>query len=515
MSEILRTIPIDQDARSPGEIKALIDDPTLAGQAFKSSDSNLVPPPEFVKCNECHGWTDPLLNLKRTYWRVPANVRDWKFTVKERMGPRTNLTQAEEDSIIQFLNRYSLVTSPSTVPIVPTSLNPMIPTASTLFPGTYENESPEQKVQRVCSQCHALKIQGKCVAGNCQGMDVHETGARQWEFVVDWMKSMGAKMYNHEQQVITEYLSKAYPAKPYPLRWEKTVTLPGQGWNITTLRALGPYLYAGTEGSGKIFRSADGTHWEEVGNTDEYRVYGITKFKEAYFAGTDTPRAEIWKSKDGKTWTKSATLPDHQTGIISLGTFKGKLYAGTAQGRVYSSLDGKTWKLAGKFTQKEEPYWIRFIIGFKQKLYVGTEYGSLYRSDDGHQWTEVGQALRKGKEFFGIRGAAVFKGQLYVGSITHGEVWRTTDGIKWSLCFDATPGKDMGYVAAMTVYNGTLYSGIRTFSGFVFQTRDGDHWEEVGNLSPHSIEAMAVFKKSLYAGTLIPPAANIYRATLN
>ncbi len=514
MTEILRTIHIDQDTRFPADIKVLLDSPKLANQVFTSGVAGLVPPPEFVKCNGCHGWTDPLLNLRKGYWRVPSNIRDWKFTVKERMGSRAGLNPREEETIIQFLSRYSLATAPSLIPVTPTSLVPIPPTSSTLLPGTSERESPKQTVQRVCGQCHGLKIVGQCVAGDCQGRRVHETGGRQWAFVVDWMRSMGAKMNDQEQSIITEYLTKTYPAKPYPLNWTKSVTLPGKGWNITSLQTLGSYLYAGTEGSGKIFRSSDGKEWKEVKDTNEYRVYGISKFKGLYFAASDTPRAELWNSTDGENWERISTLPDHQSGIISMGSFKGSLYAGTAEGRVYRSPDGKTWELAAILKELDEPHWVRFIMEFKGMLYVGTDRGYLYRSPDGSHWEEIGQVIRKNRDPYGIRAAAVFKGRLYVGSITHGEIWRTEDGEKWSLCFDVTPGKDMGYIASMTVYAGVLYTGITTHSGFVFRTSDGEKWEEVGNLSPHTIEAMAVFKGQLYAGTLIPPEANIYRASL-
>ncbi len=126
MTEILKTIPIDQDTRSPADIKTLIDSPTLASQAFRSEGAGPVPPPEFAKCNECHGWTDPLLNLRRGYWRVPANIRDWEFTVRQRMSRRAKLTPQEEERIIQFLEHYSRSMS--------SSIAPINPTGSTLLP---------------------------------------------------------------------------------------------------------------------------------------------------------------------------------------------------------------------------------------------------------------------------------------------------------------------------------------------------------------------------------------------
>lgn len=64
------------------------------------------PPPSFAKCNQCHGWTDSLLNKKATFWRVPPNNRDWRPTV-QRMSPGAGLTPREEEEIIQFLTDYS------------------------------------------------------------------------------------------------------------------------------------------------------------------------------------------------------------------------------------------------------------------------------------------------------------------------------------------------------------------------------------------------------------------------
>jgi len=65
----------------------------------------LAIPPAFAKCNKCHGWTDPLLNRKQTFWRVSANRRDWRPTVG-RMSPGAGLTSGEENEIVRFLTEY-------------------------------------------------------------------------------------------------------------------------------------------------------------------------------------------------------------------------------------------------------------------------------------------------------------------------------------------------------------------------------------------------------------------------
>jgi len=64
-------------------------------------------PAEFFKCNRCHGWSDPLLNAKKTYWRVPPNQRDWGMTVG-RMSQRAHLSPAESNKIVEFLTGYTM-----------------------------------------------------------------------------------------------------------------------------------------------------------------------------------------------------------------------------------------------------------------------------------------------------------------------------------------------------------------------------------------------------------------------
>jgi len=70
-------------------------------------EPSFAPPPSFAKCNACHGWTDPDLNLApHSFWLVPPNRRDWGLTLL-RMGPMAKLTPAEEVEIRDFLTAYS------------------------------------------------------------------------------------------------------------------------------------------------------------------------------------------------------------------------------------------------------------------------------------------------------------------------------------------------------------------------------------------------------------------------
>jgi hypothetical protein len=109
----------------------------------------------------------------------------------------------------------------------------------------------------------------------------------------------------------------------------------------------------------------------------------------------------------------------------------------------------------------------------------------------------------------GVRGAAVFHDALYVGTTGGGGIWSSRDGLIWQQVFTAPPHVRRGYVASMTVVGNDLFAGI---DGYVFQTRDGRSWREVGHLGPFTIEAMAPFQSALYAGTVLPPSGLIYVA---
>ncbi len=68
---------------------------------------DILPPPAFAKCNQCHGWTDPYLNqTAHSFWLMPPNRRDWKRTV-HRMSRAARLTADEEEQIANFLTQYS------------------------------------------------------------------------------------------------------------------------------------------------------------------------------------------------------------------------------------------------------------------------------------------------------------------------------------------------------------------------------------------------------------------------
>jgi len=370
-------------------------------------------------------------------------------------------------------------------------------------------EGSEQTVRRVCGSCHALEVNRMCLAGNCQGPRVHRTQSRDWGMVLSWMReAFGCQMTDAERETVARYLNGLSPLKkPYSHLWRRVGIVPG-GWNVVSLTVDGDVLYAGVEGDGVIYRSLEGLQWTEVARTGHVSAYGITRFHAALYAGTNDPDPEIWTSPDGVSWNPIARLPSADRGVISLGVFRGFLYAGTARSKIYRSPDGKHWEeeaTLGTAAMAGFQNWVRFLSEFRGDLYAGIEAGNLYRTHDGIHWTEIeGKIAQAG----GFRGVAVFQNALYLGTTRTGQVWKSMDGERWESVFDGTARRPGKYVASITVYRDALYAAI---NGFVFRTPDGTTWEEEGNLSAGTIEAMTSFRGALYAGTAMPPAAWIYR----
>ena len=363
---------------------------------------------------------------------------------------------------------------------------------------------------RVCGRCHATRIGETCIAGDCGQRPLIQTPPRNWDLMLDYMsESLGCIMAPIEKKMIAEYLIQNHPGQSYPITWtELLTTRASTGWNIVALTAWNGHLYAGTEGGGRIVRSADGVSWTEAADTHLDRVYGITPFQGALYAGGHNPRPEIWKSDDGVLWKRAASLPPDQHGVNSLAVFNGKLYAGTAAAGIYRSSDGVAWTASGSLKRVKAagwPYWVRFLREFKGNLYAGLEGGGLYTSGDGENWKEIDLPLTKKA---GVRGAEVFNGRIYLGTTGTGEIWRSGDGKIWEKVFERPNGR--GYSGAMAAFNGMLYASM---NGAIYRSRDGEHWDPAGEISPKTVEAMGVFKDDLYAGTDRPNGSQIFRTT--
>lgn len=361
-----------------------------------------------------------------------------------------------------------------------------------------------------CGACHGVTIETRCVAGDCATRS-HAIEPRPWSLVLSWMQAMGCRLSDPERADLERYLMSRYP-KTAAMDWEPLEPVP-DGWNVVALRAFRDGLYAGIEGAGAALR-LEGRSWRPVLTTDSYTVYGLIAFRGRLFAGTNQPRGEVWSSGDGEQWTREATLPAEERGVIALGVFGDALYAGTTRGRVYRTADGRAWSPAGALVPGAEngfPNWVRFLVPFNGRLYAGVEGAGLFASRDGETWE---RARPSPDSAVGVRAAAVSGNSLYVGTTSKGEIWRTAGGEAWERVFAAKDSRSArtGYVAALARAGDALFASV---NGRVLRSRDGRVWDEVGELTPFTVEAMHEFGGALYAGTTLPPRAWVYRSPLD
>ncbi len=361
-----------------------------------------------------------------------------------------------------------------------------------------------------CGACHGVTIEKRCVAGDC-GTRSHAIEPRPWSLVLSWMQALGCRMTEEERADLERYLMSRYP-KVAVMSWEPLEPVP-DGWNVVALRSFHNRLYAGIEGAGSALQ-LDGRSWRPVLTTDAYTVYGLIAFRDRLFVGTNQPRAEVWSSADGEDWTREAILPPGERGVVALGVFGDALYAGTTRGRVYRTTDGRAWSQSGALLPGAEngfPHWVRFLMPFDGRLYAGVEGAGVFASRDGATWERV----RVGSgSTLGVRAAVVSGGRLYVGTTSKGEIWRTSGGDAWERVYAApeSPGARTGYVASLAEAADALFASV---NGRVLRSRDGRSWDEVGELTPFTVEAMHEFGGSLYAGTTLPPRAWVYRGALD
>lgn len=379
-------------------------------------------------------------------------------------------------------------------------------------------EPPLQTISRLCGKCHGLTLNDQCIAGPCDRRASHPVRPLPWDLVIPWMKALGSEINPLEETNVTRYLM-AHFGKSFPNRWEKTGTVPG-GWNVVSFGTFQNRLYAGMEGNGSILRFEPGApggapSWKTVFQSSGYTVYGLTPFQGKLYAVTHDPSAEIWRSADGEKWELSGKLPEEK-GLTSVGLFKGFIYAGTARSSFYRSREGTVWEPLPPLIPDAEPAypnWIRFILPFEGALYAGTEKGGVFRTEDGTTWNQIWPVRQDpplNRNVTGARGAAVFKGVLYFGTTSGGEIWALGSKVgPYPVRLFAPDSSFSGkYLSSMTVFGDFLYAGI---GGTVLRTREGSLWEEAGYLTPFTIEAMAVLNDDLYAGTSLPPEAWIYR----
>ncbi len=251
---------------------------------------------------------------------------------------------------------------------------------------------------------------------------------------------------------------------------------------------------------------------------------------------------------DGSSWERLGGAGVNQSwvgyGIMTINVMQaqgGYLYAGAASGADGGALvyqfDGSRWRVVGGAGVNgswpiSDYRQIMSMASYKGKLYVGTgNIASGARADgdiwewDGSTWTKVaGDGARDSwnvppvSHFGEVDSMASYDGYLYAGlgaAATDGQVWRY-DGSTWEkIASGGINGSWTNYaenVHSMAVYGNNLYVGIGRSTGDAEVWKwDGSSWSRVGGkglnnswdggpITTESVESLMPYNGKLYAG---------------
>jgi hypothetical protein len=295
----------------------------------------------------------------------------------------------------------------------------------------------------------------------------------------------------------------------YPPVWNQ-VNADGFGSSATAMIILEPFkdqLYAAANdiGSGpQIWRTSDGTNWNLAANIGasgaNWTVLDMIVFRGYLYAGTawGTAPAEIWRTADGIDWKRVMISPVPQSGSVdAFVVFQGQIYAAFAAASdvggvaIYRSRTGGEGSWVNVVTHGNgDPnnVMIRGLAQFKDHLYaVGQNQVSgafvWQSSNDGSTWTQVNTPGFDSTKQLSAQSIAIFDGALYVGTFCseplctagYSELWKSTNGKKWSLVSD-----DFGEVTALYSYNGSLYIADHEPTT-IWKSDNGTKWRPISS----------------------------------
>ena len=288
-------------------------------------------------------------------------------------------------------------------------------------------------------------------------------------------------------------------AAPNESGWVQT-NGPYGGEILTFYVAPKGVLFAGTEGGG-IFRSTDrGNSWTPINTGLLYEpgegftgVPALVQKGETLYAGT---RDTLYASTDGgNTWHRVSTFQKHESisGIVVIGE---RIYVGTLNTGVwYSDDDGDSWL---QVNDGFGPMSIHELSRIGTTLVAGAGDRVFRKRDNADELNAVHVDFVLEQ----IDAFAAMENLLYVGGSVRngGGLFRSNDeGDSWT----GIAVKEMRHtVEALAVFGATLYAG--TYGSGVFRSDDkGNSWTAVNTgLTDRTVSTLLVVNEdTVFAGT--------------
>ncbi len=242
-------------------------------------------------------------------------------------------------------------------------------------------------------------------------------------------------------------------------------------------------------------------------------------------ASGPTPASLIWAYDDQQGWNPSslAGFGGGNTGVLSLQTLDGTLYAGTSNpngGQVWAS-GGEGWSHAADsgFDNPANDAVIA-LVAFRGRLFAGTrnDGGAQIWSFAGDQWKQVVSSGLNDAGNTAVQALVEHDGTLYAG--THNErgaqVWSSNDGTAWTVAASGGFGQASNdSITSMASFRGALYAAVGNSAGLGGQVWQYDPWADwrvsavEGFATPGqpsdrhnlAVTALAVHEGQLFAGT--------------
>jgi hypothetical protein len=234
-------------------------------------------------------------------------------------------------------------------------------------------------------------------------------------------------------------------------------------------------LYAATidaadpSGWAHVYRYDGGQKWTDCGRVGDGKTTGVGPLLvhdgNLYAATTtydwtrvnegDYQPGRVYRYADGTNW-ENLGQPSVDRTLNSMASFQGKLYVGGGpQTKGVYVQDGDRW-LPSKLFPPEGPQrlWPHAMHRFNGKLFVG--FPGVY-SFDGADWTFVGHPVPDEKNMLQTHSMQLYQGSLHAGTWPHAKVAKYDGGETWEDI--GRVGEDGTEVNALVVYNGKLYGG--------------------------------------------------------
>ena len=327
---------------------------------------------------------------------------------------------------------------------------------------------------------------------------------------------------------------------------------------INVLAPFGGQLYAGSYNlftGAQLWRTSNATGWASVftngfGDTNNYAINFLSEFSWNLYAGTSNQNSsgnslggQIWRSNDGTNWNQVASggFGDTvNTTINRFAVFNNQIYVGTTSfsnahgAEVWRSSTGNSgeWTrvVSNGFNDDANNWSVYALEVFNGNLYAGvgnlnlttnvSTGGTVWRSPTGDSgtWVQVSPVGFGSANNQAISSLSVFNNYLYastMGASGFGDqVWRcqVCDNSDWQKVVDNGLGNtNNNGRTTLKTFNGALYLVLgNTATGMeVWRTQDGTTWSQIGfagfgtnnNVRVQSAHAITTFNNNLYLGT--------------